>query len=556
MTEHRSSALVRLHRAMAERLRLGTGVRDSDDGAAMMFVLLTMFIATSISLLLLGTIISQVGPTQFGQKNVRTVHAAEAGLDVALGQIRAATAPDPLDSAKLVGDRGSLPCLTGREFGRLQGELGASPGELSYHVEIRYYSEDPAGQTTAWRETNALSCAAAGGPSITPTYALLQSEGRGAGVPRQDETTGDRRLETIYDFQLDNSNVAGGLIHTYYDGNAASRDLCFDAGSETPAVNTRLTVQPCQPGLGQQLWSWRKDFTIALALTLDASYTGTTLCVTAVGTTGSDRQVQLRTCGNGFDQKWGYNDGAQFQGRLAGNDTSRHCLNVVTDNTPGSFVNANSGSCGAGYNRRSTWRPEARVGAGSVGDLEGNFVNTPFQWVNFFEFGRCFDISNWNVNYQSMIAFPCKQDPVSAVGWNETLLWDDITKQLYTRTTTSNRSYQQAVAAGGPKYCVQAPASNGGFVLMKPCATGSIPNNQKWTVNRDIGDYSGSYTIVDANNRCMSVGPPNTAAPDTSIHQWSSIISETCDGSGRQKWNAPPDGGPSVTRDTRELVSP
>ncbi|WP_380168488.1 ricin-type beta-trefoil lectin domain protein [Jannaschia sp. R86511] len=543
---------MRLHRALEARLRTGAGLRDSDDGAAMMFVLLTMLIATSISLLLLGTIISQVGPVQFGQKNVRTVHAAEAGIDVALGQIRAATAADPLDATKLVGDRGGLPCVTGEEFGHLTGELGASPGDLSYDVEIRYYSEDPAGRNETWRADNALACAAGGGPTLTPTFALIQSRGLGEGVPQREETDGNRRLETIYDFQLTNANVAGGLIHTYYDGNAASRDLCFDAGSEAPAVNTRLTVQLCQPGQGRQLWSWRKDFTIALALTLDPSYTGTSLCVTAVGT-GNDRQVQLRTCGNGFDQKWGYNDGAQFQGRLAGDTTSRHCLIVATDNTAGSFVNATTGSCGAGYNRRSTWRPEARVGAGSVGDIEGNFVNTPFQWVNFFEFGRCFDISNWNVNYQSMIAFPCKQDPVSAVGWNETLLWDDATKQLYTRTTSSNRSYQQAVDAGGAKYCVQSPASNGGFVLMKPCATGTIPNNQKWTVNRKVSDYSGSYTIVDTNNRCMSVGPPNTGAPDTSIHQWSSIIAETCDGSGRQKWNAPPNAAPSVTRDTREL---
>lgn len=551
----RQPYLLRYHRAAAERLRRGGLVRGADDGAAMMFVLIAMFIATAISLLLLGTIVAQVGPTQFGQKNVRTVHAAEAGIDVALGTIRGAASPDPLDATKLVGNRGALPCISGTSSGRLTGDLGATPGQLGYDVTVRYYSLDPAGRSEAWRTSNALVCTTGGGPSLTPNFALIQSTGTGAGVPRRAAADGDRRLETIYDFQLTNANVAGGLVHTYYDGSTATRDLCFDAGSTTPATGTRLRVGSCTPGDGKQLWSWRKDFTIALALTLDPGYVGSALCVTAVGT-GSPRQVQLQPCGNGYDQKWGYNDGAQFQARLDGTTASRHCLNVVTDNTIGSFVEANSSSCGAGYNRRSTWRPEARVGAGSVGDIEGSFVNTPFQWVNFFEFGRCFDVSNWNVNYVSMIAFPCKQDPVSAVGWNETLVWDDITGQLFTRSTSSNRSYAQAVAANGPKYCVEAPTSSGGFVLMKACATGTIPARQKWVVNRDIGDYSGSYTIVDSFNRCMAVGPPNTSAPDASIHQWSSIVSETCDGSGRQKWNAPPNAAPSVTRDTRELARP
>lgn len=522
-----------------------------DEGAAMMFVILTMFIAASISLLLLGTIVSQVGPAQFAQKNVRTAHAAEAGLDVALGQIRSATALDPLDSTKTVGDRQDLPCVAGTKSGRLTGDVGITPGDLTYAVTIRYFADDPAGRSEAWRTTNAMTCVSAGGPALTPRYALLQAEGAGRAVPRRTASDGDRTLETVYDFQLTNANVAGGLIHNYYDGNTASRDLCWDAASEAPPVGTRLRVEACLPEEPKQLWTWRKDFTIALSTTLDAAYVGPPLCAAAVGTT-NPRQVQLQVCSNDFTQKWGYTDSGRFQARLDGTSYTRYCPIITTDNTPGSTLDVSTGACG-GSTRQTQWRPESRVGAGSVGDIEGTFVNTPFQWVNFFEFGRCFDITNWNTGSASMIAYPCKQDPISAVGWNQTLVWDDISGQLYTRTSATGNTYAQSVTAGGARYCVQAPTSNRGYVTMTPCAaTSPVPGRQKWQVNRDIGDYSGSYTIVDDYGRCLAVGPPNAAV----YTAWSSIISETCDGSGRQKWNAPPNGAPSVIRDTRELTTP
>ena len=521
-----------------------------DEGAAMMFVILTMFIATSISLLLLGTIVSQVGPAQFAQKNVRTAHAAEAGIDIALGQIRSASAVDPLDSTKTVGSRSKLPCVAGTKTGRLSGDIGVSPGELTYDVTIRYYYDDPAGKTDAWRTTNAMACTTGGGPALTPRYALLQSVGAGRAVPRRNAADGNRTLETVYDFQLTNANVSGGLIHNYWDGNAASFDLCWDATTEAPPAGTRVRMQLCVPEEPKQLWSWRKDFTIALSTTLNPANGGVPMCATAVGTT-DPRQIQLQVCGTGFEQKWGYSDSGRFRARLDGLSYNSYCPIVTTDNTPGSFLDASTAACG-GATRQTQWRPESRAGAGSVGDVTGSFANTPFQWVNYFEFGRCFDISNWNTGSASMIAYPCKQDPISAVGWNQTLVWDDVTGQLFTRTSSAGNTYAHSVSVNGPKYCVQAPAANRGYVTMVLCATSGIPANQKWVVNRDVGDYSGSYTMVDSAGRCLAVGAPNPAV----YLAWSSIVSETCDGSGRQKWNAPPNGAPSIIRDTRELTAP
>ena len=44
--------------------------------------------------------------------------------------------------------------------------------------------------------------------------------------------------------------------------------------------------------------------------------------------------------------------------------------------------------------------------------------------------------------------------------------------------------------------------------------------------------YATSYTIVDTYGRCLSNGPFSGS--------YSSVITNTCDGSDGQKWNAPP----------------
>ncbi|MFC3687371.1 RICIN domain-containing protein [Aquipuribacter hungaricus] len=525
-----------------------TEASQGDEGAAMMFVLVTMFIATSISLLLLGSIVSQVGPAQFAQKNVRTVHAAEAGLDVALGQVRAASATDPLDSTKVVGNRQGLPCIKNTKRGVLTGDLGTTPGALTYRVTIRYYATDPAGKDEAWRTANAMTCTTAGGPAITPRYALLQSEGAGAAVPRRDVDAGDRTVETVYDFQLTNTNVAGGLIHNYFDGNTASLDLCWKAGSAVPTVGTRLTAAACTPSDANQRWTWRSDFTIALSRTLDPAWAGSKLCAAAVGLT-DPRQMQLQVCGAGFEQKWGYDDNGRFRARLNGTAYTSFCPVISQDNTSGSNLDASTAACN-GSVRQTKWRPDASVGSGSVGNVTGTAADTQLQWVNYDEFGRCFDVSNWDVAVVSMIAYPCKQDPTSAVGWNQTLVWNGTTKQLYTRQGSTGQTFN---AATGPRYCVRAPSTNFGYVTLRVCSTGSIPANEIWQVNRKIeGNYADSYTVVDRFGRCMAVGPPNAAV----YTAWSSIVSATCDGSGRQKWNAPPLDGASTVRDTREVVGP
>jgi hypothetical protein len=186
-----------------------------------------------------------------------------------------------------------------------------------------------------------------------------------------------------------------------------------------------------------------------------------------------------------------------------------------------------------------------------VGDVTGSFTNTPFQWVNYFEFGRCFDISNWNTGSASMIAYPCKQDPISAVGWNQTLVWDDVTGQLFTRTSSAGNTYATRCPSTA-RSTASVPCDQPRLRDHGPVRHGRHPGQP------EVGGQPRRRRLLRLvhDGRLRGALPGGRGAQPGVYLAWSSIVSETCDGSGRQKWNAPPNGAPSVTRDTRELTAP
>src|SRR4051812_20475217 len=74
-----------------ERLRTRVTARaEGESGFALIFALLLIAILTTASLTLAGLILSQTQPTQLARKNIRTVNAAETGLQATLAQLRAA----------------------------------------------------------------------------------------------------------------------------------------------------------------------------------------------------------------------------------------------------------------------------------------------------------------------------------------------------------------------------------------------------------------------------------------------------------------------------------
>lgn len=520
-------------RAAAGRMPLLSRVAGGrDEGAALMFVILAMLIAASLSLLVLGTVLSQTRGTQFDRKNARAIHAAEAGTEVALGQIRAArmTTAD----GKWWGDPAKLPCT-------VSGPV-LDEGGMTYAVEVQYFLTDPNLQSPTWRATHKLSCATGAGTGANqPRYALILADGRGQGVPGLAASAGDRRLQSTYHFQITNENISGGLIENYADGNKKTR-VCWDAGSTTPAVNANVRLEACNPSKESQSWAWRTDYTIVLVSTIP---TGTPMCATVTGNHGSSRTVTMTRCQNPAQnaQKFGYDDNGHLTVRPGGSGSTRFCPTQTTNNQTGVALTATSGACGQGQTSQYSWQPEAKVGAGSVGNSGDNVsdvADKDLQWVNYGEFGRCFDVTDQNLSREFMIAYPCKQDPYGAVSWNQRLLWDSKTQQLKSNgrclTTT--------------KDSITTPHGSDRYLQMKSCSNTNA--NQKWAMNRLVaGDYAPSYTVVDTHGRCM--GLRNGPTGGTGALQWSGVIAEDCDGSGAQKWNAPPDPVKSTVRDQIEI---
>jgi hypothetical protein len=83
-------------------------------------------------------------------------------------------------------------------------------------------------------------------------------------------------------------------------------------------------------------------------------------------------------------------------------------------------------------------------------------------------------------------------------------------------------------------------------VLVSRC--GNNLATQRWTMTGETGNRSTSYNVTDSAGLCMSLG-----APDVSLPAWSTIVVEPCDGSLKQKWNAPAlpsHGGTESERET------
>ena len=158
------------------------------------------------------------------------------------------------------------------------------------------------------------------------------------------------------------------------------------------------------------MWVYNTDYTLVLASTLK----GTRLCLQ--GNTTADVDIVLAACDPTKPaQLWSYEGGARFKGQNSGNtDYGDRCLGTgssVADNAMAGKVLRN-GAC-ASNAEWGSFAPDPSVGAGAAS------VQTK-QIVNYYEFGRCMDVTNENINYALMIIYPCKQDPSGGtqLKWN------------------------------------------------------------------------------------------------------------------------------------------
>lgn len=489
--------------------------RGDDTGSLTVAMLLAM-VGLALSALLVPMMVTQVGSTREEVRRSRELAAAQAGIDVALGHIRAAA--DPAGNGVLA----TLPC------GPLAGSVGA--GGTRYEVTIDYFTLDPQGRSDDWVAANRISCLAGGGPYSSPKYALLRATGTAA-PSGAFSTVPTRSLRGTYTFQTTNQNIAGGLVHVYKT--ATSLDLCMDAGSGSPAAGANLQMQPCSAGSVQQKFAYNANLTLVLVATKTPSQP-LGMCLDAGSPHAAGRVVTFQPCASTTEprQQWSINDSANFEGTTNGQTLDGFCFNVQTPNTPGSFVVLGTGAnCRKGYDNIETFQPEAAVGAGAAGAAAG-------QLVNFSQFGRCLDVTEQNVNFAYLIAWPCKQAPdPTKVAWNQKWALPVIPEKASSATgrITTNP---------GSLYCLQSPGSTaaGQYVRSVACPAGDPPENMTWTVFGDTGSYASSYRIQDHHGYCLAPTDPAAMPPD--LYPKGQVISKivvtACTGSTLQKWNAPP----------------
>jgi len=497
---------------------------DGEEGVALLTAILFMLLAAGLSVVLLSVILSQATPGFIAQKNTRTIYAAQAGAQAALGVVRSLAQTD-IVTGKTTGIRAKLPCSVA---GKVDGNDAAS----TYSVTMKYFMVDPTGKNTVWQDANDMDCSGTVLAGTTqPLYALALADGVGAGVPgKADVNYGNRYISAVYKFKVSNVNVPGGRIWDYVLG------FCLEASSATVGSTVVFkSAANCTSAQDvKQLWVYADDYEIKLASTMVSP--ATPLCITspinATSTSAVAGNAVLAVCRSDatrWSQLWSWVGSNTWQGQNAGNtDYSNFFLNAGTP-AAGSLLNVTAGS-GGGF------APTTAVGAGAAS-------YATHQIVNYKEFGRCADVTDTVITSSFMISYPCKQDPTltGKLDWNH--------KWYYTEPTAPSTSvanqpiYVNQYNDTTKKYCLTAPNAHGKYVTFTSC-NASIATAQIWTRFQNTGDYSASYLFTDNRGRCLAVDSTDTYTSGN----WSKMIVATCNGGLEQKWNAPAsDSGSDVS---------
>lgn len=503
-----------------------------DDGVAMMTTVMMMLVMTALSVLALGLVLNQVTPTQFAQKNTRTIFAAEAGLEASVGRIRSAVAaPDFLN--KVYGNPAKLPCT-------VTGVVDTASGSTTYATTVRYYLDDPSGRSETWLNANKLACSDSGGTGTTlPAYAMISSQGDATQSAKVAATSGDRAISMVYRFETTTTNVVGGRIYSW-NGTATS-PFCLRAdGLSAGSTVSYRASSTCGTAANEdaELWAYTDSHTLKLA---SSDLTATPLCLTDESGT-----IRLRACtpvsdSNAHLQRWSWHNGgnATWQAQASGLVDRNPAACLGSGRTSGNPVNGDKLQVAACANQAAwgSFSPDPAVGPGAAS------INTN-QIVNYLEFGRCMDVTDVTIGRPFMISYPCKQDPPDGAN----ILWNH--KWYYSEPVVGTTAAAQPIVVRvnnstdpAQRYCLKTAAgisSPSGYtgvgpdfhVTFKPCNAADA--TQQWIRSTATGDRTTSYTFRDSSGRCIGVGG------DKYNGNWSTLVVSTCDGSTAQKWNAPP----------------
>jgi hypothetical protein len=499
-------------------------MRLRNDDGSLPLAMLVSIIGIGLSVFMSMLVISQLHTTSFEARRIQALHVAQAGLDVGIAQIRAATKIN--SSGETVGDATKLPCAA------LTGTVGGA----TYSVITTYYDADPQGhlQDATWTTAHNVTCATGRGTGTVPTYAVFTSTGTAA-----NGGTSRRTLRGTYVVHTNNANISGGLVHVYR-GSTTLNDLCIDAGSGTPAAGTPVTMQLCNAGAVSQTWSYDPSLRFVLVSSQGSGAAG--MCLQAGTTHVANAPVTVQPCVTAkpalYAQQWSINDSSNLVGsNSTGTNTDSFCFNVATANKPGSAVIITT-SCSGTYNNVSTFSPDANAGAGQASSTLGQAIG---QLVNFSQFGRCLDDTNQDPNSAYMIAWQCKQNPdPSKVMWNQRYTLPAFDPGTKPGSAEYHGKGTITTAKGTAGYCLQSPLSPNlySYVTTKAC-TGGL--NQQWTVYGLTDQYATSYQIVDGTGKyCLQPRDQNASPPDLfqDVNKVAKIYVAACNGSTLQKWNA------------------
>ncbi|WP_328468533.1 ricin-type beta-trefoil lectin domain protein [Actinoplanes sp. NBC_00393] len=477
-------------------------MRVKDERGSLPLAILVAAAGLAITGLLSTALLSQVKDVRRVAERGRALGAAEAGLQVALGYIRAAA------DSKGNGDPAALPC------GTLQGPVSEAPGN-AYRVEVTYLSAS-GGQ---------LSCP----PTQTPATARLKSwdvTDGSAGGASFDATVSPRVLEATYRFQTPQAQTPKGLIRNYPSGS-----LCMDAGDrDPPTAGAEVWMRRCDAARpNRQMFAYVKS--MAIAHPKPAQSSGVDMCLDAVRpATGSSVPVTFQPCAVAIDDTTTQSPARQlwtlsknFAGFLGTDDaktTNGWCITLespAADETRLIYK-----TCpGTTYNSSTTMQPEQAVGAGAAG------ASTE-QLVNYEQFGRCLDVTEGNVNYGALIVWPCTAEPVAAnISWN----------QRWTLPATTGKVTVTYTSKGvSTLYCLKSPRSTatGQVVTITKCS-GAATADITWTRYAEHDDNDKSYTLVDSAGFCLE---SSTTQLYTRLgDRIGKAVVGKCDGRDLQKWN-------------------
>jgi hypothetical protein len=502
---------------MRIRLRRGPSrfTDASTDRGSLPMALLVSLVGMSLTAALVPVVVSQITSTRAVSGRTQSLDAAQAGIDAALGQLRAATH----SGTPMVGELELLPpcTMTGRQ----------EADGLRYRVTIAYYGlPDDAADTTPLL----LDCP----PLDMPVTATLTATGTGS--PNGSLAVGDpdtRTIEATYTFKTNNENITGGAIQL---ASPTTDPLCMDGGT------TPVTMQLCDPGgSSDQRFAYTTDLNIKLVLSATTSVPDG-LCLDAPLPHSSGSSVELKPClGRSARQQWSLDNGSQFRGTPDGVALDNFCINLRNPGLAGSPLEV--GGCG-GQQNRVVFRPQTGTGAGMASAATG-------QLVNYKQFSRCLDVTNHQWGWDYMIVWFCKQAPDGNVAWNQK--WTLPTVVAPAVKTIPERI--RTAGSGNPGACLRTPTSTAGFVTMSLCSlTGALTDDRlKWTVYGNTGTYATSYRIVDTNGNCLT--PADLTVPNPEVHGdgTAKLKVAPCDDSELQKWNAPADlNEPLALTNTRE----